>query len=140
MDATFASDVRINLWSIEGYTDNIWKNTLQWPDTITEWASTVDTINQAWFSLLTRIKTILAWLMVIYIVYTGAQMIMSMWTDEEQLTSSKRQLWYTVVAFVFINIPGSLYQAFDSKWWSVWNTTYSSWFKTPWNETVGEPI
>ena len=119
----------------EGYTDNIWKNTLKWPDTIVDGNSTVDTINKAGFSLLTRIKTILAWLMVIYIVYTGAQMIMSMWTDEEQLTSSKRQLWYTVVAFVFINIPGSLYQAFDSKGWSVGHTTYSSWFKTPWNET-----
>lgn len=133
IDSTFATSA-IPLDSIQDFDKKLWNaTTIDWK--ALQWTSTVDTINKAWFSLLTRIKTILAWLMVIYIVYTGAQMIMSMWTDEEQLTSSKRQLWYTVIAFVFINIPGSLYQAFDSKWWSVWSTTYSSWFKTPWNET-----
>lgn len=133
IDSTFATSA-IPLDSIQDFDKKLWNaTTIDWK--ALQWTSTVDTINKAWFSLLTRIKTILAWLMVIYIVYTGAQMIMSMWTDEEQLSSSKRQLWYTVIAFVFINIPGSLYQAFDSKWWSVWNTTYSSWFKTPWNET-----
>jgi hypothetical protein len=51
-------------------------------------------------------------LMVIYIVYTGAMMIMSMGSDEEQLSSAKRQIWYAAVALIFINIPGTLYEAF----------------------------
>jgi hypothetical protein len=95
----------------------------------------VKTLNEAGKSILTTIKTIISWLMVIYIVYAGAQMIMSMWTDEDQLSSWKRQLWYTIVAFVFINIPGAIFNAFDSNktinvtshkgWWT-------SWFTTPW--------
>ena len=50
--------------------------------------------------------------MVIFMVYTGAMMIMSMGSDEERLSSAKRQIWYAVVALVFINIPESLYRVF----------------------------
>ncbi len=39
-------------------------------------------------------------------------MIMSMGSDEEQLSSSKRQIWYALVALIFINIPGNLYNSF----------------------------
>lgn len=52
------------------------------------------------------------WLMVIYMVYIGAMMIMSMGSDEEQLSAAKRQIWYAVLALVFINIPGTLYEVF----------------------------
>jgi NADH:ubiquinone oxidoreductase subunit 6 (subunit J) len=51
-------------------------------------------------------------LMVIFMVYTGAMMIMSMGSDEEKLSSAKRQIWYAAVALIFINIPGTLYEAF----------------------------
>jgi uncharacterized membrane protein YoaK (UPF0700 family) len=51
-------------------------------------------------------------ILVIFLVYTGAMMIMSMGSNEEQLSSSKRQIWYAVVAILFINIPGSLYNSF----------------------------
>lgn len=50
--------------------------------------------------------------MVIFFVYIGATMIISMGSDEEKLSSAKRQLWYMLVALVFINIPGTLYEAF----------------------------
>lgn len=39
-------------------------------------------------------------------------MIMSMGSDEEQLSSAKRQIWYALVALLFINIPGTLYESF----------------------------
>ena len=39
-------------------------------------------------------------------------MIMSMGSDEEQLSASKRQIWYSLVALVFINIPWTLYESF----------------------------
>lgn len=133
IDTTSAASA-IPLEDIQGFDEKLWNTNTIDSDAL-QWSNTIETINNAWFSLLTRIKTILAGLMVIYIVYTGIQMIMSMWTDEDQLSSAKRQLWYTVIAFVFINIPWSLYQAFETKWWSVWHTTYSSWFKTPWNES-----
>jgi len=43
-------------------------------------------------------------------------MIMSMGSDEEQLSSAKRQIWYAAVALIFINIPGTLYEAFYKDW------------------------
>ncbi len=39
-------------------------------------------------------------------------MIMSMGSNEEELSSAKRQIWYALIALVFINIPGTLYEAF----------------------------
>lgn len=51
-------------------------------------------------------------LLVIFSVYIGAMMIMSMGSDEEQLSSAKRQIWYMLVALLFINIPGTIYEAF----------------------------
>jgi hypothetical protein len=32
--------------------------------------------------------------------------------NEEDLSKAKRQLWYAIVALLFINIPGTLYEAF----------------------------
>lgn len=58
------------------------------------------------------LKRFLMGVMVIYIVYIWAMMIMSMGSDEEQLSASKRQLWYTLVALIFINIPDTLYYSF----------------------------
>ena len=69
-------------------------------------------VSNVGFRILTIIKRILMGLMVIFMVYTGAMMIMSMWSDEEQLSSAKRQIWYAAVALIFINIPGTLYEAF----------------------------
>jgi hypothetical protein len=45
-------------------------------------------------------------------VYAGIQMIMAMGSNDEMLTDSKRQIWYTLVALLFINIPQTLYYAF----------------------------
>lgn len=130
-EPTFAAAVDLTKDNINNI-NKLTEHTLQvdvnwWP---------VSAINNASKSILTTIKTILSGLMVIYVVYAWIQMIMSMWTDEEQLTSSKRQLRYTVVAFVFINIPWALFNAFNS--WAITTvnsrTSYGSWFKTPGNE------
>lgn len=69
-------------------------------------------ISNVGFRILTIIKRIIMGLLVIYSVYIGAMMIMSMGSDEEQLSSAKRQIWYMLVALLFINIPGTLYEAF----------------------------
>jgi len=97
------------------------------------WVDPVTAINQTWEKILITIKTIVAWLLVIFIVYAWAQMVMSMWSDEDQLSSAKRQLWYSIIAFVFINIPWAIFNSFNSTSqenidaWS-W---YTSWFSTP---------
>jgi len=79
--------------------------------------------NFVWIEILRIIKRILMWLMVIFMVYTWAMMIMSMWSDEEKLSASKRQIWYSIVALVFINIPESIYRVFIKDWTTTvgWN-------------------
>lgn len=76
------------------------------------WSSIVDSINVLGFWILSTLKIILAWVLLIYIVYIWIQMIISMWTDEEALSAAKRQFAYILVALVFINIPGTLFEAF----------------------------
>ena len=93
--------------------------------TLPEWGNTVETVNKIWISILTTIKVVLAWVIVIYIVYIWVQMILSLWTNEEELSSSKRQLMYGAVWLIFINIPGTLYNAFVSDtpsniWERIW--------------------
>lgn len=78
--------------------------------------------------LLNIVKRILMWIMLIYVVYIGIQMIISMGSDDEKLSAAKRQLWYTLVALVFINIPATLFNAFY-RWWTPW----SVWENSVWN-------
>jgi len=48
------------------------------------------------------------------VVYIGVQMIISMGTNEEEVSAAKRQISYVLVALIFINIPGSLFEAFNN--------------------------
>lgn len=86
----------------------------------------VENINDTWFSLLWSLKTILMWVFVFYMVYAWAQMIMSMWTNEEKIKSSKRQIWYALIWIIFINIPWTIYEAFF-KGSSGWNSGSVNW-------------
>lgn len=85
-----------------------------------------DNVEKVWFSILTTVKYILSWVLILFIVYAWVQMVLSMWTNEDQLSTSKRQLWYTLIWLVFINIPWSIYNMFLSKkwqidWWINWS-------------------
>lgn len=71
----------------------------------------VSDISNTGFRMLVIAKRFLMGLLVIFMVYTGAMMIMSMGSDDEQLSSSKRQIWYALVALLFINISLSLSEA-----------------------------
>ncbi|MDQ7023409.1 MAG: hypothetical protein Q9M97_07955 [Candidatus Gracilibacteria bacterium] len=71
----------------------------------------VKAANDIGFSLLRIAKIILQALLVVYIVYVGGKMIMSMGSDEGELTKAKSQLWYSLIAIVFINVPGVMYEA-----------------------------
>lgn len=83
-----------------------------------------DNIKDTWFSILTIIKYIISWVLIIFIVYLWIKMILSMWTDEESLSSSKRQIRYTMIWLVFINIPFSIYSILDTRKtsvdWGIW--------------------
>ena len=98
-----------------------------------------DMINNTWISLLKTVKLILQWLLIFFIVYIWIQMIISMWSDEEELSKAKRQLWYSLIALVFINIPWTLFEALNiTNKDSVWTTINWSEFTKPasWNNNI----
>ncbi len=106
------------------YTTNAWINwldSINWVDKITDhslgslpnsWDIAEDS-KDLWFKILTVIKYIVSWLLIVYLVYAWAQMIMSMWSDEDKLSTWKRQLWYALVWLIFINIPWTIYEMFN---------------------------
>ncbi len=63
-------------------------------------------------------------------------MIMSMWNDEEKLSTAKRQLRYTLVWLIFINIPWSLYKIFEKNS----NSTIDWSINWTWANEVGNNI
>lgn len=71
----------------------------------------IDKINAGWLSILHTAKVVLSWVMLIYIVYLGFMMVMAMWADDK-LSTTKRQIYYVLISFLFINIPGQLYELF----------------------------
>ena len=117
-----------------------WLESVKWIHNITNksidiqpWTDISDSINDVWFGILTTIKYVVSWLLVIFLVYVWIQMIMSMWSDEEKLSTAKRQLWYTIMWLVFINIPWTLFNSFiseenvlNSSIWGTWTSTISS--------------
>lgn len=64
-------------------------------------------------SLLSTAKVIINGLAIIYIVYVGVMMIIA-YGDDGELAKQKKQIMYTLVAFLFVNIPGQLYNVFTA--------------------------
>ena len=90
-------------------------------------------LNRLWSSLLLKAKVVVQWLLIIFIVYAGIQMIISMWSDEEKLSSSKRQIRYVLIAIIFINVPWAIFDAFRPE-----NHGIVDWEPNP-NNFVAEP-
>lgn len=76
--------------------------------------TTAQKASSAAFNLLTSAKMILNGLAVIYLVYVGVMMILA-YGDEGELSKQKKQLMYTLVAFLFVNIPGKIYNIFTAE-------------------------
>ena len=113
----------IYVWKVQAWVD---LDNIDWINNIT--TNSIGTVNKTiddiWMSILKTIKYALWWILLIFIVYTGIQMVMSMWSDEEELKTAKRQIRYSIIWIIFINIPGSLYDAFnkESYWTNIdWN-------------------
>lgn len=81
-----------------------------------------DSVSNISFNILNKIKYIFSWILLIFIVYAWAQMVMSMWTDDEALSKSKRSLWYAWIWLFFINMPWTIYNAVK------WDKTNISWW------------
>lgn len=107
---------------------------MQWLDANAAWAFTIpdtvkwaiepqsidaDTDKNLWKSLvsigtsvLANVKYILSAVAVLFLVYAWAMMVFSLGSDEERLSSAKRQVWYAALGLMFINIPWTLFAAF----------------------------
>jgi len=107
--------------------------------TISDSPDLVTNIEKTWMSLLTTVKVIFEWVLIIYIVYIWAQMILSMWSDEDELSKSKRSIRYSLIWLVFINVPWTIYNAIklDNYWVIDWRVWYNSWISSDgWNILV----
>ncbi len=113
-----------------------WLEDIQWKEKITNHSNTINStwnitedVQSLWLGVLTQAKFIISAIIVIFIVYIWIQMVMSMWSDEERLSSAKRQLRYSLVWFIFINIPWTIFNMFDSETreidWAI-NSTYTN--------------
>ncbi len=88
-------------------------------------------INEIWMSALSIVKYIFMWVFLIFIVYTGVQMAMSMGTDDDALSKSKRQIRYAMIGLLFINIPWTLYKAFNKDNYGTVDWPIGNFEKTP---------
>ena len=88
------------------------------PDDVV-WEDLSDAVVNIWKTILWIIKNILSAVIILFIVYAGANMVLSLWSDEDKLSTSKNQIWYSAIGLLFINIPGSLFSAFYSQGWEI---------------------
>ena len=75
--------------------------------------TTADKAGSAALSFLSTAKIIINGIAIIYLVVVGAMMIIA-YGDEGQLSKQKKQIMHVLVAFLFINIPGQLYNIFTA--------------------------
>lgn len=110
---------------------------------------TLTRLSDGWLSVLHSLKLILSWLIVIYLIYLGFQMVMALWA-EDKMKWAKVQIYYTLLAFLFINIPWQIYEVFSWKqnndvtnaWWAWFADVNRDWHSnvlvnfSTWNYTV----
>lgn len=97
----------VDLWSSVWW----WKNISDISVNPIAWWDALEKIINWALSILHTVKVILSWVFLIYLVFLGFQMVMAMWADDK-LSASKRQIYYTLLAFLFVNIPWQLYSLF----------------------------
>lgn len=95
---------------------------ISWTDANSIWK----TIETVWFRVLTIVKYIFSWVLLIFLVYAWAKMIMSMWTDDDSLSKAKKTIWYSMIWLIFINIPWTIATAIQwsrvSVAWWIWSS------------------
>lgn len=82
------------------------------------WWDLIWSVHTIWTNILRSVKLIIQALAILFVVYIWIQMIISKWTDEEDLSSAKRQIYYTVIWLALVNIPWLLFDSFNptSRW------------------------
>ena len=124
---------------------NTYAANVKWLDWITNeksiaisWSSSdiSDTVSNVTFTILGKIKYVFSWVLLIFLVYSWAQMIMSMWTDDDKLSNAKRSIWYSAIGLFFINMPWTIYNAVKWDKTTVNGWIWSSWTNEIWTSTT----
>lgn len=94
-------------------------NIIAWPSIPIE-SSTgdgIEVLQWVGFKILWFLKLFVSGIALIYIVMIGVYMIVFS-ENEDRIKSQRRQITYTLIAFLFLNIPGAIYTAFmpNEKW------------------------
>lgn len=79
------------------------------------------------YKVIDIVRVVFSGILVIFIVYAWAQMIMSMGKEEEELSKAKRSFRYALIWIIFINFPIDIYEWLTNNisWW--WWNFYVVW-------------
>ena len=77
------------------------------------WGDPIEAVQSLAFRIFALGKIFISWLALIFMVMIGANMVVFS-RDEEKIKTQKKQITYSLVGFLFLNIPGMLYQIFFS--------------------------
>lgn len=92
---------------------------LNWKwDTLTSETNLWEAVKDVWFSAIDIVRYVFSGVLLIFIVYAWAQMIMSMWTNEDDLSKAKRTLRYSIIWIAFLNFPIAIYNWLSGAWFS----------------------
>lgn len=83
-----------------------------------------DTVNNFWKNIINQIIYIFWGILVIFIVYSGIQMVISKWINEDDLNKAKRNFLYSIIWILFILFHETIYNALVWSWWGKWSTSY----------------
>ncbi len=89
---------------------------LQWPsiDVTTTTGNAVEVSRDFGFRIFGIAKLVISWFALIYMVLMGVYMVMYS-DNEEKIKAQKSQFTYTMIGFIFLNVPGILYPLFFSE-------------------------
>lgn len=122
-------------WDTSSWSDSSKEKAISWiadasiktkSETFWSWEVNEQSVKSMVTSILVIVKTIINALLVLFIVYAGAGMILYNGTDDSKLDSSKMQINYALVWLFFINIPGALASMVKSSW--TWNIDLAQWW------------
>lgn len=117
-----------------------WLNdALNWKwDTLTSETNLWEAVKDVWFSAIDIVRYVFSGVLLIFIVYAWAQMIMSMWTNEDDLSKAKRTLRYSIIWIAFLNFPIAIYNWLISDNWT--NSSYLFVMETNFKKIINQIV
>lgn len=111
----------------------------------TQWDNTVeDKIRWFGYKIFSLAKIVISGLALVFIVIIGAKMV-SYSDNEEKIKTQRKQITYVLIGFLFLNIPGFIYQFFGPRdksatiieWQATWSNVLDFGF---WDPFTANPI